>query len=209
MKITETGYYETRDGGLAYVVGFIPHHMSHSPYLVMGVTDGQFKRWSLAGEFTVGIEALVDLIRYIGKELPTFWKCTASNSEGSGFVFTNEEKPQPERVEKVSKNVEYPIAFPELSSESDPDIWGNPEEYEKTRDSMGHSLKKPERVELSKLWVCWSKWADNWFPSECRWSSLEKAQEHAKEYNISHPDKILAITLADATSFTIGENLND
>ncbi len=86
MQITETGYYETRDGGLAYVIGIMPQSFNFD-YPAMGVMNqdgdawGDTITWKISGhEHGTYCNRKNDLIRYIGKELP-------------------EEKPQPERVE--------------------------------------------------------------------------------------------------------------
>lgn len=147
MNITETGYYETRMGDVAYVVGFLPTEIADG-LPICGVFKGNEGTWHEESWTTCGLSLLdeegeTDLIRYIGKELP-------------------EEKPQ------------------------------------------------PERVELSKLWVIWWKPNDRLCPySFWKGDVLFDTKEKAKEY---FPDTLLsyqkiAITPADATGFTIGENL--
>ena len=83
MQITETGYYETRDSGLAYVAGILPKKMGI--YSAVGVLewDGSWvesETWMLDGSTFEKESRDNDLIRYIGKELP-------------------EDNPNPERVE--------------------------------------------------------------------------------------------------------------
>lgn len=84
MQITETGYYETREGGLAYVAGFAPESIRpHYPAIGLYKTKErwEYDTWNLEGlKLDPWNPSNTDLIRYIGKELP-------------------EEKPQPERVE--------------------------------------------------------------------------------------------------------------
>lgn len=144
MQITETGYYETRDGGLAYVAGILPKNIADG-LPICGVVKGNDGTWNEESWTIYGLclqdeESDTDLIRYIGKELP-------------------EEKP------------------------------------------------RPERVELSKLWICWEQWAENWIISDPKWASLKAAQDYARGYNTANYGRIKAITTADATSFVIGENL--
>ncbi len=86
MQVTETGYYETRDGGLAYVCGFA-HESIRPHYPAVGYYKSEegweYTTWNLEGlQLDPWNPSNLDLIRYIGKELPI-----------------KEEKPQPECVE--------------------------------------------------------------------------------------------------------------
>lgn len=159
MQITETGYYETRDGGLAWVYPRTPFTIAEHNNPIDGyVRHGdqwEFKTWLENGQESNDQTNDKDLIRYIGKELP-------------------EEKPQPHFTVPV---LETKTAF--------------------------YKADKPERVELSKLWV-------GWFESDkggiYRGASFpDKITARTEADNVTF--KTLAITPADAVSFTIGEGL--
>lgn len=139
MQVTKTGYYETRDGGLAWIYPRTPFKAKgHEPidgYVKYG-DEWEFCSWFEYGRHSVGMESDLDLIRYIGKELP-------------------EEKPQ------------------------------------------------PQRVELSKLWVGWIIKDGGYVRSRLFYPTKEAVKK-----DCDGTFEIIAITPADATGFTPGENLD-
>lgn len=179
MQITETGYYETRDGGLAYVAGIYPLYMDIR-YPVVGSRkdkDGEWECdvWSLkGGTSTFNEQHKNDLVRYIGKELP----------EATQTVYDLDIR-KPTGTNKYTANFD-----PRVPSHLDLVDWEE---------------SQPERVELSKLWVGWVQFLDG--HAYDKMDGVYTDKETLINWAERCDQKLVAITPADADGFFPGEGL--
>jgi hypothetical protein len=68
MKVTESGWYRTRDGRLAEVV--VSDFKHGRPVIGYIIGEGFYLQWALTGDCDAVIDHADDLVEYLGKERP-------------------------------------------------------------------------------------------------------------------------------------------
>lgn len=221
MQITETGYYETRDGGLAWVYPRTPFTIAEHNNPIDGYArygdQWEFKTWLENGKESKDQTNDKDLIRYIGKELPEE-KPEEKEPDDYWYNMSNDLFKENNKLYTLIATQmlgwsEYPVKYNRSQK-----VFAPSQEIADTLE-LGRNLFKfvseeidrriaekekpqPERVELSKLWVGWYEYDG----ALNRTNAYRQKRDLMRHFNTLSV-KLLAITPADATSFVIGEGL--
>lgn len=235
MQVTETGYYETRDGGLAYVAGIC------SP----DILEGEFKEFRVFGALVPSTEEREhgahwkingargfagdwgdDLIRYIGKELPEvntpelenpLYNCSiyeadlstrTINSLINGFDYWDNKLSLTFRVlsEKFSSNEEFLKYIRRLPGIGRKTINELAEFLAIKNLNFGNKNTANRKPQPERVELK-DLWVGWYKVGDHSFCHTPFCSEQSAIYSHVRGYDIVAITPADATSFVIGEGL--